>query len=465
MKRFVALPLLLAVTSASAAWFTDDGSYSRRREEKVSVLSPARGEALEKLVAERNARATEVEVLARLEAEKTGLVEAADKRLAGEYGIRTDRNYNYDPSSLTIYFLSTDERHGGSPDAPARLAHRVFPDETEAEAFLALVSEKQAALDARTVFHAARAEKETALRDVTARLGREFSLDPARSYRYDADLRAIFAQFVPPPPPRVKTPEEIAAEKDAKAAAERAARQAAVARAEELRAEAKRIAEEKEKLAVDQTESRKLRDEAMRRVEKELAELDAKEAKLRKAEEERKAEQERIEKRAAEKAAAEKAKAEERAKREAEKAAAEKAKEDAIRAEEDAVARRVAAEKETRTAALVAARRKASNAQLSEQSAEQKLESVRKRLAAARKEGLLPPARMEILKTNVEMAEDALSNARRARKEADSAAEEAEEALDRAERDATRAFDDELRAAGGKPVRPDATGGGFFSWF
>lgn len=472
MKSLFALPLLLAATAATAGWFVEDGSYQRRREEKVAVLSPARADALRRMIAERDARQAETVVLARLAAEKTAAVEEADERFAGEYGIRSDRNYTYDPSDMTVYLLSTDARHGGSPASPVRLAHRVFPTEEEAQAFLALMQAKQAAASARALFLATAAEKKAALEDVLARMGREYRLDPARSYRFDHDMRAIYVQYMPPPPPRVKTPEEIAAEMDAKAAAERKAREEAVARATALRAEAKRIQEERAKLSADQKESIRVRDEAIRRLEKELGELDEQEARLRKRDEERREEQARLAKREAEKAAREKARAEELAKREAERVAKELAKQKAeqeraaaIKAEEEALARHVAKVTSVRSARRDEAKRVFEEAERAERESEERFEQARRIYKLARSAGKGKPSeeRLARLKLDIDNAQAALDRAKTVRKESRRALDEAEDRLGRAEKDATKAFDEHLRSKGKEPVRPSASG--FFSWF
>lgn len=504
MKIQLLLPLLLAATSASAGWFVEDGSYQRRREEKVAVLSPPRLDALRKMIAERDAWQTDVVILGRLAAEKAAEIERIDKRFAGEYGIRADRNYTYDPSDLTVYLLSTDVRHGGSADSPVRLAHRVFPTDEEAQAFLSLMAAKQAATDARSVFLTTAAEKEALLRDVTDRMGREYKLDPVRSYRLEPVTRSVFVEYVTPPQPRDATPEELAARAEAAAEEERKAREEAEANAARLRAEAKRLAEEKTRLTAEEAEAERMRQEDLKRIERQLAELDAKEAARRKEAEQKRLEEERIAKQAAEKAAKEKARAEEFARREAEKAARvlaerreekalaekkaaekaarelaaqeaarerkereeaeKKAREEAIQAEEAALARHVAKVKSVRTSKLDRAVRALEMAERNEREAGERFEEARRFYKEARSAGLLSEERISRLRRDADAAEEALDAAKTARKEAGRARDEAQDRLDRAEKDATKAFDDNLRAKGGKPVRPSASGG-FFSWF
>ena len=478
MKALLSLAILLAAGFASAGWFVDDGSYSRQREEKIAVLTPARLDALRRLISARDARQAEVTVLRRLADEKTTAIEELDERFAGEYGIRPDRNYTFDPSTLTVYLLSTDKRHGGSPKKPARLAHRVFPTEEEAQAFLALVQAKQAAADARAVFLAAAAEKEGLLRGVVDRMGREFQLDPARSYRLDPSTRSLFVQYVPPPKPREPTPEELAARAKAAAEAERKARAEAEANVARLREEARRLAEQKRRLTAEEAEAERMRQEDLRRIEKQLAELNAREEARRKEAEEKRLEAERLAKKAAEKAAKERARAAEAAKREAEKTAREaarrkeereriereaaekKAREEAIRAEEAALAQRISDEKSARTIAQVRANRAFAEAERREHQAEERLETVRRRRKEAGSS-----ANPRALELDIDLAESYLDRARRERKEARRAMEEAERALERAEEDATEAFDAEIRAKGGKPVRPSASGGFLFGLF
>ena len=290
------LPLSsLADTAPHSHWFEEGGAFDRRREEQVAVLSPDRAALLGRLVAAREARQIEVVVLGRLVDEKAAIVERADERFSGEYGIRTDRNYTYDPESLTIFLLSPDSRHGGTPEAPVRLAHRVFPTEEESKAFLSLVKEKQDALSVRQVLVAERAAKEAALAEVYDRLEKAFGLDPARAYRFDATTRTLFAEHVSP---REPTPEEIAAAQ-AKKAAERKAAAEAEARAKAAE-QAKKSAERK---AREESEAK-----AKAEREKARAEAEAKKAAERKMRAEAEAERE-------------KARAEAKAKKEAERKA------------------------------------------------------------------------------------------------------------------------------------------------
>ena len=205
----------VAGVAAEAGWFTDSPSPPRRREEKVAVLSPQRTARLRTLCAERDAREAEIAVLRRLSDEKSATVEEVTRRFSGEYGIRPDRNYTYDPDSLTLFLLSPDPRHGGPPEAPARLPHRVFPTDEEAQAFRALMSEKDAALAAKAVFDATLAQKEAALRETLGTMQVEFNLDVARTYRLDPDMRSVWMELPPPEQPPQLSPEEIAARRAA----------------------------------------------------------------------------------------------------------------------------------------------------------------------------------------------------------------------------------------------------------
>ena len=526
LRNSLMLLAVLLCASAGAGWFVDDGSYQTRREEKVAVLSPPRLDALRALIAERDARQAEVAVLGRLAAEKGAAVEAFTARFASEYGIRPDRNYTFDPAEQTIYLLTTDERHGGTPEAPARLPHRVFPTEEEAREFLSLMQAKDAALAAQRLFLETEAEKKTALADVTARMGRDFRLDPKRSYRLDSVVRSVYAQYVPPPPPRVKTPEEIAAEKDAQAAEARREREEAKARGAALREEAKRLAAERASLSEEQKESIKVREDALRKVEKELAELDAKEKARQKAEakarealarEQAKAAQAKAEaeaKAAKEKARVEKARAEakaaeERRKAEAEaKAAKEKARADKVAAEKKAEEeRRKAKLAEEKARAESEAKKKAEKEAMAKLSEEERAEAVSREKAAIAErvnalrterdaarvraatdlsaaeraemalvygirnvEAQLRNASSDEKLTDWRRTENArlaamkqeLAEAKKKTRLAREAVAAAEKSLSRAEKDATQAFYDELRAQGKTPLTESR---GPFSWF
>ena len=143
----------------SPSWFLDDGSFIRRREEKVAVLSPENLRRLQHLIAERNAFRADMAALKRLSAEKTEALRAIDERFANEYGVRHDRRYSYDADKTTLFLVSTDPRHGGSAEKPALLPHRTFPTDEEAAAFLALMKAKEEAIAARNVFETALAER------------------------------------------------------------------------------------------------------------------------------------------------------------------------------------------------------------------------------------------------------------------------------------------------------------------
>ena len=467
------MPILSSAAAPRSRWFVDGDSFQTRREEKVAVLSPDRLSALRKLIAARDARQAEVVVLGRLAEEKAAAVAEMDRRFAGEYGIRADRNYTYDPADLTVYLLSTDARHGGTAEAPARLAHRVFPTEAEAQDFLALMQAKQEALVARQVFLSERTAKESALAEVLDRMGRDYKLDSSRGYRLDAPTRSVFAEYIAP---REPTPEERAAA----AAAEKKSQQEALEKAKKLRDEAKRLAAEKERLTADEEEAERLRREELRRVEKELAEIEAREAARAKEAEKEKAEAER---RAAEslrreaeakaKAEREKARAEAEAKKAAErkareeaeakaKAEAEKARAEAIRAEEEALAAHVAefSGRLARRRDEIAKRKE--GAETSADRAAKALADVEKRLSTLREEGRLTELQRERLTAQVSAAKAAYVEAEAAVKQAERDLAAAEKSLSSAEADARKDFYANLRAQGKKPLTEPR---GFFSWF
>ena len=141
-----------------------------------------------------------------------------------------------------------------------------------------------------------------------------------------------------------------------------------------------------------------------------------------------------------------------------------KAREEAIQAEEAALARHVAKVKSVRTSKLDRAVRALEMAERNEREAGERFEEARRFYKEARSAGLVSEERISRLRRDADAAEEALDAAKTARKEAGRARDEAQDRLDRAEKDATKAFDDNLRAKGGKPVRPSASGG-FFSWF
>ena len=496
------VPILSSAAAPRSRWFVDGDSFQTRREEKVAVLSPDRLSALRKLIAARAARQAEVVVLGRLAEEKAAAVAEMDRRFAGEYGIRADRNYTYDPADLTVYLLSTDARHGGTAEAPARLAHRVFPTEAEAQAFLALMQAKQEALVARQVFLSERTAKESALAEVLDRMGRDYKLDSSRGYRLDAPTRSVFAEYIAP---REPTPEERAAA----VAAEKKSQQEALEKAKKLRDEAKRLAAEKERLTADEEEAERLRREELRRVEKELAEIEAresaraKEAEKEKAEAERRAaESLRREAEAKARAAADKARAEAEAKKAAErkareeaeakaraerekaraeaeakkaaerkareeaeakaKAEAEKARAEAIRAEEEALAAHVAefSGRQARRRDEIAKRKE--GAETSADRAAKALADVEKRLSTLREEGRLTELQRERLTAQVSAAKAAYLEAEAAVKQAERDLAAAEKSLSSAEADARKDFYANLRAQGKKPLTEPR---GFFSWF
>ena len=466
------VPILSSAAAPRSRWFVDGDSFQTRREEKVAVLSPDRLSALRKLIAARDARQAEVVVLGRLAEEKAAAVAEMDRRFAGEYGIRADRNYTYDPADLTVYLLSTDARHGGTAEAPARLAHRVFPTEAEAQAFLALMQAKQEALVARQVFLSERTAKESALAEVLDRMGRDYKLDSSRGYRLDAPTRSVFAEYIAP---REPTPEERAAA----VAAEKKSQQEALEKAKKLRDEAKRLAAEKERLTADEEEAERLRREELRRVEKELAEIEAresaraKEAEKEKAEAERRAaESLRREAEAKARAAADKARAEAEAKKAAErkareeaeakaKAEAEKARAEAIRAEEEALAAHVAefSGRQARRRDEIAKRKE--GAETSADRAAKALADVEKRLSTLREEGRLTELQRERLTAQVSAAKAAYLEAEAAVKQAERDLAAAEKSLSSAEADARKDFYANLRAQGKKPLTEPR---GFFSW-
>ncbi len=493
---------LLSSAAPCARWFAEGDAFDRRREEKVAVLSPDRLSALRKLIATRDARQTEVVVLGRLAEEKAAAVAEMDRRFAGEYGIRADRNYTYDPSDATVYLLSEDPARGGSAEKPARLPHRVFPTDAESQAFLALMQAKQEALAARRVFLSERTAKEAALAGVLDRMGRDFNLDPSRGYRLDPPTRSVFAEYVPP---RAPTPEERAAA----AAAEKKSKQEALEKAKKLRDEAKRLAAEKERLTAEEEEAERLRREELRRVEKELAELDAREASRAreaakaKAEAERraadalrreaeaKAKAEREKARAAElakkeaerkareeaeakaKEAREKARAAELAKKEAErkareeaetkaKAEAEQARANAIRAEEEALAAHVAEVSGERSRRRDEVARRKTAAEAGADRAAKALADVESRLSRLREEGRLTEVQRDLLTAQVAAAKTAYASAEVAVKQAAKDLAEAEKALSSTEADARKAFYANLRAQGKTPLTEPR---GFFSWF
>lgn len=347
-----AAPVLL-----SPAWFLEDGSFIRRREEKVAVLSPERLRELQRLIAERNALRGDIAALGRLSSEETEAIRAMDARFAGEYGIRQDRQYSYDAEKMTVFLVSADPRHGGTAEQPALLPHRVFPTDEEAAEFRALMKSKEEALNALRVFEAALVVRREKYRAALASMQSGFSLSLDRAYRLEPETRSVFVQYVAPPEPTPPTPQELAAKKAAEAEAERLAREEARRKAIELREEARRLAEEKKKLAAEETEAERERAEALRRVEKEIAELDAKEAERMKSEAKARAEAEKKAKAEAEKRA--------RAEAEAKAVAEKKAKAEAERkARAEAEARRNAekkamAEKKAKEEAEAKARKEA----------------------------------------------------------------------------------------------------------
>lgn len=425
----------LADTAPRSRWFVDGGAFDRRHEEQVSVLSPDRAALLGRLVAARDARQIEAVVLGRLVDEKSSIVEKADQRFAGEYGIRTDRNYTYDPESLTIFLLSSDARHGGTSEAPVRLAHRVFPTEEESKDFLSLVKEKQDALSVRQVLAAERAAREAALEEVYDRLEKAFGLDPARAYRFDAPTRTLFAEHVAP---REPSPEEVAAAR-AKKEAERKAAAEAETRAKAAE-QAKRAAE------------RKARAEAEAKAEAEREKARA-EAKARKAAERKM--------RAEAEAEREKARVEAKAKKEAERKAAEEAKAAAIRAEEAElsafVAKAVAEKTLLRDKAAVAK----SEAEAKAESAARSLADAETRWRIARDEGRLPELQRTRLTALLDAAKTSYTEADSAVKRAIRDLAAAEEALSRAEKAARKSFYEGLRAQGRQPLTEP---GGFLSF-
>ena len=400
----------LADTAPRSRWFAEDGAFDRRREEQVSVLSAERAALLGRLVAARDARQIEAVVLGRLVDEKSSIVEKADQRFAGEYGIRTDRNYTYDPESLTIFLLSSDARHGGTPEAPVRLAHRVFPTEEESKDFLSLVKEKQDALSVRQVLAAERAAREAALEEVYDRLEKAFGLDPVRAYRFDAPTRTLFAEHVAP---REPSPEEVAAVRAKKEAERKAAAEA------ETRAKA---AEQANRAA-----ERKAREEA-----------------------EAKAEAER-----------EKARAEAKAKAEAERKAAEEAKAAAVRAEEEALSAFVAKSVAEKTLLRDQAARAKGEADRKVESAARILSDEDARWRRSRDEGRLTELQRTRLDAQLSAAKAACSEAEAAARRAARALSAAEDALSRAEKDARKSFYEGLRAQGRQPLTEP---GGFLSF-
>ena len=436
----------LADTAPRSRWFAEDGAFDRRREEQVSVLSAERAALLGRLVAARDARQIEAVVLGRLVDEKSSIVEKADQRFAGEYGIRTDRNYTYDPESLTIFLLSSDARHGGTPEAPVRLAHRVFPTEEESKDFLSLVKEKQDALSVRQVLAAERAAREAALEEVYDRLEKAFGLDPARAYRFDAPTRTLFAEHVAP---REPSPEEVAAAR-AKKEAERKAREEAEAKAEAEREKAR--AEAKAKKAAE----RKAREEAEAKAEAERerarAEAKAKKAAERKAREEAEAKAE---------AEREKARAEAKAKAEAERKAAEEAKAAAVRAEEEALSAFVAKSVAEKTLLRDQAARAKGEADRKVESAARILSDEDARWRRSRDEGRLTELQRTRLDAQLSAAKAACSEAEAAARRAARALSAAEDALSRAEKDARKSFYEGLRAQGRQPLTEP---GGFLSF-
>ena len=407
-------PMLL-----SPAWFLDDGSFVRRREEKVAVLSPERLRELQRLIAGRNAFRADIAALERLSAEETEALQAIDARFAGEYGVRQDRQYSYDADKMTLFLVSSDPRHGGTAEQPAFLPHRVFPTEEEAAEFRALMKAKEMSLNALQVYGAALAGRREKYSLTLAAMQSAFGLALDRAYRLEPETRSVFVQFVAPPAPPKPTPEEIAAKKAAEAEAERLAREAARKKALELREEAKRLADEKKRLAAEETEAGRERDEALRRVEKELAEIDAKEAERAKAEAKAKAEAEKKAKAEAER----KAKAEAEAKREAEK----KAKAEAERkAKAEAEAKREAERK-----AKAEARAKEEAERKAKAEAEKKLKADKKAYEEARKAAIA--AEEERLgierRTALNAAKKALISASRRKVLAEASLEEAKRDL------------------------------------
>ena len=425
----------LADTAPRSRWFAEDGAFDRRREEQVSVLSAERAALLGRLVAARDARQIEAVVLGRLVDEKSSIVEKADQRFAGEYGIRTDRNYTYDPESLTIFLLSSDARHGGTPEAPVRLAHRVFPTEEESKDFLSLVKEKQDALSVRQVLAAERAAREAALEEVYDRLEKAFGLDPVRAYRFDAPTRTLFAEHVAP---REPSPEEVAAVRAKKEAERKAAAEA------ETRAKA---AEQANRAA-----ERKAREEAEAKAEAERekarAEAKARKAAERKAREEAEAERE-------------KARAEAKAKAEAERKAAEEAKAAAVRAEEEALSAFVAKSVAEKTLLRDQAARAKGEADRKVESAARILSDEDARWRRSRDEGRLTELQRTRLDAQLSAAKAACSEAEAAARRAARALSAAEDALSRAEKDARKSFYEGLRAQGRQPLTEP---GGFLSF-
>ena len=394
----------------SPSWFKDDGSFIRRREEKIAVLSPDRLRELQRLVAARNAYRADMAALERLSAEQSEAVRAMDARFAGEYGIRQDRRYSYDADKMTLFLVSSDPRHGGSEENPAMLPHRTFPTEEEATAFLALMKAKEEALTAIRVFDAALADRREKFRVTLAGMQAGFNLSLDRAYRLEPETRSVYAQFVAPPAPPAPTPEELAAQKAAKEEAERLAREEARKKAQELREEAKRLAEEKKKLAAEETEANREREEALRKVEKELAELDAKAAKEAKEKAEREA-----------KAAKEKARAEAEAKARAEKEAREKA-----RAEAKAAEKKARAEAEAKARAEKEAKEKAAKeARIAKAKAEQEAKAAREAAFAAEVKRLAEERRQAL-----DAAKTKLEEAVRAEAKAKLILEDAEKTLD-----------------------------------
>lgn len=439
--RIVALALCLVAAAAQSAvdvlcpaWFLEDGSFVRRREEKVAVLSPENLRNLQRLIAERNALRGDMAALERLSNEETEAVRAMDARFAGEYGVRQDRQYSYDADKMTVFLVSSDPRHGGTAEAPALLAHRVFPTEEEAAEFRALMKAKEASLNALQVFGAALAGRREKYRLTLAAMQSDFSLALDRAYRLDAETRSVYVQHVAPPPAPEPTPEEIAAKKAAEAEAERLAREESKRKAIALREEAKRLAEERKKLAAEETEAAREREEALRKVEKELAELDAKAAKEAKekaraeAEAKAKAEKEAREKARAEaKAAEKKAREEAEAKAKAEKEAKEKAEQEAKAAREAALAAEVKRLAEERRKALFAAKKELEDAVRAEAKAKAILEDAEKTLSWAKTNKKTPEeianykAAVSKAEKGVDGADDAISAAKKQIKAAEKA--------------------------------------------
>lgn len=202
------LAIVLLLPGFACCW--PFGGQSKSKEKEVSTLSVDASDVFVRLAGERSLRSSELEVLARLSAEKKAELAGIDEQLRNRYGMDAGQVYTLDATNRTIQLVvSKPPAQAGGKPTQEKIPHRVFPDDKSCDAFFNVVLAKRMTVRQIEVFNELVREKSLEMSRIKDVLKQRFKIDPERNYRYDAKTRKVY-EVLPPkaekPAPAPTTP-------------------------------------------------------------------------------------------------------------------------------------------------------------------------------------------------------------------------------------------------------------------